>query len=664
MRGGVVLKKNIKVELNKKLCKKLTSLKRNPIDEIISACTNIFAGGMDVINKSDYGCEISATAEAYDNDYVRKIILGIIKSLFELDDVEFEATVEVNRVSQTHKQCAETAQNAEDMTAIEEINRLVGVSEFKKLANEIVAIAPQVNKYSTHSVFAHQSYLFSINDGCGLTTYLNHFANLLDELGLFEFCDSPKVIEEKLQMGTMSGTPDFFSGALSSLKNKSFNKKKGQLICIDISEWMNDISGRRFKSFLSILEDNSDDYVFVFRIPFVENDVLHEIRAQLNDLLFIREVSFTPLNNEELIECAERFIIKLGYAMCDDAWDVFNAKIAEEKSDGKFYGNNTVNKVAREIIYRKQYSNTINHIDDTVIKKDDIISLAVTLNEIEKSAGEMLDDLVGMESMRKRIDEIVTQISVAFKNKSVEMPCLHMKFIGNPGTGKTTVARIIGKMLKDNGVLRNGSFFEYNGRDFCGRYIGETAPKTASMCRDAYGSVLFIDEAYSLFRDENDTKDFGLEALETLMAEMENHRKDLVVIMAGYEDEMDTLMKGNPGLRSRITYTIEFPNYTREQLYEIFVRMVDKSFKCDHDFLIAAKSYFNEISDDVISSKSFSNARFVRNLFERTWGKAAMRSKFNLSETIILQKEDFIQACSEREFVNMQTKRPKMIGAL
>ena len=155
----------------------------------------------------------------------------------------------------------------------------------------------------------------------------------------------------------------------------------------------------------------------------------------------------------------------------------------------------------------------------------------------------------------------------------MERPCIHMRFVGNPGTGKTTVARIIGKILKEKGVLRIGNFYEYAGRDFCGRYVGETAPKTASICRDAYGSVLFIDEAYSLYRGDDNSRDYGREALDTLIAEMENHRNDFVVIMAGYTDDMDKLMAGNMGLASRMPYTIEFPNFTREQLYEIFESM-------------------------------------------------------------------------------------------
>ena len=144
---------------------------------------------------------------------------------------------------------------------------------------------------------------------------------------------------------------------------------------------------------------------------------------------------------------------------------------------------------------------------------------------------------------------------------------------------------------------------------------------------------------------------------------MENHRNDMVIIMAGYADEMETLMHGNAGLASRMPYIIEFPNFTRDQLYDIFVSMIGDKFKYDEGLLPAVKAYFDSLPDSLLSSKEFSNARFVRNLFERTWAKAAMRCQLAKITDISLTKDDFDRSTQDREFKIMcESKKKNRIG--
>ncbi len=534
---------------------------------------------------------------------------------------------------------------------------LVSGEEFKLLVKELEEIAPQIIQNKTADTFTYQTYIFSINDGHGLSTYLSLFSKLLDTLNVKPM--SPNVLEEKLA-APKGEEMEPFSDVLRILRRGK--KDACQILCIDISEWMNAVNSRVFKEFLLDVERHMEEFIIIFRVPFVDKEVLAKIQYALNDLMFVRTVSFPPFTKDELQRFAQLEFEKYGFKMSAAAWEGFHERISEEKSDGKFYGMNTVKKVVRELLYKKQLANARKGKNDFSISKRDAEAICANAHSIGLSGYEMLDKLVGGDVFRDRINEIIAQIEMTRADPSLPAPCIHMRFVGNPGTGKTTVARIVGKILKEKGVLRIGNFYEYAGRDFCGRYIGETAPKTASMCRDAYGSVLFIDEAYSLYRGDGNDRDYGREALDTLIAEMENHRSDLVVIMAGYTDDMEILMQGNAGLASRMPYVIEFPNFTREQLYDIFVSMLKGRFKYDEDLLPAVKTYFESIPDEIINAKEFSNARFVRNLFERTWAKASMRCQLNKITTIALTRDDFDRSTSDKEFTFIMKKKKNKIG--
>ena len=550
-----------------------------------------------------------------------------------------------------------------------EIDGLIGAEDFKALAHEIKDVAPYILKNKKNDVFVNQGYIFSVNDGYGISTYGELLAKLILHTGL-------RPIEVKggsyveIKLGVMDDkdpfSPEYPKGAFANLLRFVLSEETGNcVVCIDISEWMSALEGEHFKKLLKTLSRSMKKFVYVFRIPYVEKDVLERVQLALNDMMFVRPVVFPTLAREDLQEAAAKDIAEYGFTMEEGAWAPFHDRISEEKRDGKFYGFNTIKKIVRELVYKKYLANAKKGEDNNALTADDVatcLSIAKVVDD-GLSGFEQLSKLVGGEEIRKQVEEILLQIQFARSGKSGAMksPCIHMRFVGNPGTGKTTVARIVGKILKEHDVLRIGGFYEYAGRDFCGRYIGETAPKTASICRDAYGSVLFIDEAYTLYRSGSDGKDYGREALDTLIAEMENHRDDFVVIMAGYTDDMDTLMKGNAGLVGRMPYVIEFPNFTREQLYNIFVSMLE-GCKYNEDLLEKAKEYFFALSDELIKSKEFSNARFVRNLYERMWAKALRRCQLEKTEEVVLSAQDFEQASTEKGFKAMMEKKTARLG--
>ncbi len=546
-------------------------------------------------------------------------------------------------------------------TSIEEtlnaVNALVGAKEFKDLVREIVLVAPEIKKANSQDVFMAQSYLFSLGDGCGLTTYLEVLAKIASSLNLAKVSKDIPVQEIKLDL--TDKPKDDLLKASDEIDKYDDDDDFARVICIDISKWIDKSDNEDFRNFLKNVQKNTQRHIFVFRVPFVDKDVLGRIETTLNDLTYVKTVSFPPFDNAQTKEIARRDFARYGMKLTDGAWKCFLQRIAEEKSDGKFYGLNTIKKVVKELVYKKHLASASGAKDATIIDAVDAKKICLD-NENDAEGMKQLDKLVGCEKIKAQIEEILAQIALSKTENGPDRPCLHMRFVGAPGTGKTTVARILGKILKEKGVLRIGNLYEYKGRDFCGQYIGETAPKTSGMCRDAYGSVLFIDEAYSLYRGDGNSRDYGVEAIDTLIAEMENHKDDLVVIMAGYTEDMDKLMEANRGLKSRMPYTIEFPNFTREQLFEIYVSMAEGKFKILDDLRATAKEYFLNLSDDVLSSEKFSNARFVRNLFERTWAKAAMRCQLEGKKSVTLCACDFTNAASEKDFAFRPEKKIKL----
>lgn len=226
--------------------------------------------------------------------------------------------------------------------------------------------------------------------------------------------------------------------------------------------------------------------------------------------------------------------------------------------------------------------------------------------------------LIGLDTVKSTVQELINiaKIGKIQAQVGIKAPTItrHLVFTGSPGTGKTTVARIIGEIYKNLGVLSKGHFIEVDRTDLVGEYLGQTAPKTAKIIQSAMGGVLFIDEAYSLVpKDQSDI--FGQEAISTLLKMMEDHRDDLVVIVAGYQEEMQRFIQSNPGLRSRFSKSIHFDDYSAKELTEIF-----KESCRQHGYIVtpeAIRAISNLVSqfDDKISE--LGNGRFVRNVFDR-----------------------------------------------
>jgi probable Rubsico expression protein CbbX len=263
-------------------------------------------------------------------------------------------------------------------------------------------------------------------------------------------------------------------------------------------------------------------------------------------------------------------------------------------------------------------------------------------------------ELVGLAPVKTRVREIAALLLVdrvrARFGLSAEPPSLHMCFTGNPGTGKTTVALRMAELLHRLGYLRSGRVVSVTRDDLVGQYVGHTAPKTKEVLKRAMGGVLFIDEAYYLYRAENE-RDYGSESIEILLQYMENHRDDLVVILAGYADRMETFFASNPGMSSRIAHHLEFPDYTLDELAAIGELMLRRQrYRLSDE----AATVFREYLARRMTQPRFANARSVRNALERARLRHANRlfaapTALDKDDLMRLEAADFLASRVFRE---------------
>jgi probable Rubsico expression protein CbbX len=247
----------------------------------------------------------------------------------------------------------------------------------------------------------------------------------------------------------------------------------------------------------------------------------------------------------------------------------------------------------------------------------------------DSNVGDVLDrldaELVGLQPVKSRIRDICALLLVerlrSQFNLNTEPPSLHMSFTGNPGTGKTTLALRMAEILHRLGYVRKGHLVAVTRDDLVGQYIGHTAPKTREVLKRAMGGVLFIDEAYYLHRPQNE-RDYGQEAIEILLQEMENHRDDLVVIVAGYKDRMETFLRSNPGLSSRMAHHIDFPDYSSLELLEIAHLMLKQM---QYTLSRGAEAALRDYIERRQAQPNFSNARSIRNALDRARLRQASR---------------------------------------
>lgn len=364
------------------------------------------------------------------------------------------------------------------------------------------------------------------------------------------------------------------------------------------------------------LEDTKDEQRFFYNLEtYLKEDSKNIVLIFGNSV----ELNHFFLGFENILTSYFDLVIKTISPDIDGIYNKVLEKI-EVDDDFKIKILDYIEKTYKKgIDYNNYIKDLVNYI--SFHKELPVINEKKSLPEIFKD----LDELVGLNDIKKILKELSDLIILKDKTKGtldIKDMNLHMVFLGNPGTGKTTIARLLANILYELGVIKENKLVEVGVKDLVAEYVGQTAPKTNLVIEKSLNGVLFIDEAYTLASTNNNS--YNAEAIATLIQAMENYRDKLVVIFAGYTKEMQDFLNSNSGIVSRIGYIMEFPDYTTDELILIFRGMLKKAgFLIEED----AINYLKEIISEKRNSKNFGNARFIRNVYEKSVIKHASRVK-------------------------------------
>ncbi|WP_163580016.1 AAA family ATPase [Gracilibacillus saliphilus] len=543
---------------------------------------------------------------------------------------------------------------------LDELTKMIGLDEVKDYINHYYHYLKyqQKRKEAGFQMVDEQGLNMVItgNPGTGKTTIARLLADIYYRLGLLETNEVIEVNRSQL-VGSFMGqseenTLNYVKKALGGVLfiDEAYNLKRED-------QTGNDYGQAVIDTLVSSMTSKEYANKFAVIIAGYPDEMQHflwsnqGLRSRFPDGNYIKLPDFS---NEELLQIAEDTALQNDYFFTEQARHRFLSLIEKARVDESFGNARTVKDLVLKVIFHIGASHELplenNWLAHMRISEEDIAALDDQKDSTEPM--EQLEQLIGLNNVKEEVKKLSAFVQIQQKRKSLQLPTvpvqLHSVFSGNPGTGKTTVAKLFAQILKQCGLLKRGHLVVASRSDLVAGFVGQTATKTKNKIREALGGVLFIDEAYALYRGE---KDFGKEAIDTIVDEMTKHNENIVIILAGYKNEMERFIASNPGLESRFKKYFHFQDYTKEELLEMVSYHIQEfQYQLDVDVVDYLSKQFEDTNIN-------GNGRFVVNLINEAIQYQALRLDMETAEMEqleLLTKKDFELAWKSIRGTNQQ----------